>query len=122
MDPSVIGAMVFTLVMVVLLGSFVLLYPLSRQLANLVRRRLQDPGFGNTITREDAEKLAQAIQQLATGMEALNERQDFLEQLLEGRSRAQAQLPPTTPTPAPAPAPANPGTVVPPRENDPTVG
>ena len=114
MDPLVIGAMVFTLVMVVLLGSFVLLYPLSRQLANLVRRRLQDPGFGNTITREDAEKLAQAIQQLATGMEALNERQDFLEQLLEGRSRAQAQIPSTTPASDPPVPPAPTGPPEPP--------
>lgn len=109
MDPIVIGGMVFSLVMVVLLGTFVLLYPLSRQLATLVRKRLQDPGFGNTITREDAEKLAQAIQQLATGMEALNERQDFLEQLLEGRSRNQAQLPPT---------PSAPETLPPPDPND----
>jgi predicted PurR-regulated permease PerM len=86
--------MVFSLVVLILVGSFVLLFPLSRQLASLVRKRLQEPWPGNGITREDAEKLAQAIQQLATGMEALNERQDFLEQLLEGRSPVQDKLPP----------------------------
>jgi hypothetical protein len=120
MDPTVIGGMVFALVMAVLVGSFVLLYPLSRQLANLVRKRLQDPGFGNTITREDAEKLAQAIQQLATGMEALNERQDFLEQLFEGRNRAQGQLPPesrpagTAEAPGPRLPPGQPSQLEPP--------
>jgi predicted PurR-regulated permease PerM len=94
MDPILIGGMVFSLVVLILVGSFVLLFPLSRQLASLVRKRLQEPWPGNAMTREDAEKLAQAIQQLATGMEALNERQDFLEQLLEGRSPAQDKLPP----------------------------
>jgi hypothetical protein len=94
MDPLVIGAMAFSLVVLILVGSFILLFPLSRQLASLVRKRLQEPWPGNPITREDAEKLAQAIQQLATGMEALNERQDFLEQLLEGRNQVQDKLPP----------------------------
>ena len=94
MDPLVISVMIFSLVVLMLLGSFALIWPLSRQLVALIRKRIHEPSPRDSITREDAEKLAQAIQQLATGMEALNERQEFLEQLLEGRSRGPRELPP----------------------------
>ena len=91
--------MVFSIVVLLMVGSFVLLYPLSRQLASLVRRRLNESDTGEAISRSDAEKLATAIQQLALGMEALNERQDFVERLLEERPAAQPRLEqPTDPT------------------------
>ncbi len=87
MDPEIIAGMVFSIVVLLMVGSFVLLYPLSRQLAHLVRRRLNEADPADSISRGDAEKLATAIQQLALGMEALNERQDFVERLLEERPR-----------------------------------
>ena len=86
-DPFMLGVMIISVVIVLLLGSFALLYPLSRQLALLVRKRLNEPSRGGSISREDGEKLATAIQQLAVGMESLNERQDFVERLLEDRHR-----------------------------------
>lgn len=88
MDPVIIAGMIFSIVVLILIGGFTLLFPLSRQLAALLRRRLNEPSH-NSISREDAEKLAHAIQHLAVGMEALNERQDFVEKLLEGRLDAE---------------------------------
>ena len=103
MDPVIIAAMIFSLVVLMLLGSFALLLPVSRQLAQLVRKRVQEPNPREALSREEAEKLAQAIQQLAAGMEMLNERQDFVERLLEGRPSpgSSAQLPPANPDPVP---------------------
>ena len=86
-DPVIIAGMVFSVVVLLMVGSFALLFPVSRQLAALVRKRINEPAPGDSISREDAEKLASAIPQLAVGMEALNERQDFVERLLEERHR-----------------------------------
>ena len=97
MDPLILAAMIFSLVVMILLGSFVLLWPLSRQLAQLLKKRIGEPSPRDVLTREEGEKFAHAIQQLAAGLEALNERQDFVERLLEDRaSEASPKLPPRT--------------------------
>jgi hypothetical protein len=95
MDPLILAGMIFSLVVMIMLGSFVLLWPLSRQLAQLLKKRIGEPSPRDVLTREEGEKFAHAIQQLAAGLEALNERQDFVERLLEDRvEEARGELPP----------------------------
>jgi predicted PurR-regulated permease PerM len=86
MDPNAIAGMIFTLIALVLIGGFILLVPLSRQLAQLMQQRLER---GETAD-QDARiaSLARAVESLSEEVGRLAERQEFTERLLE-RPRAE---------------------------------
>ncbi len=86
MDPMAIVGMIFTLVVLVMIGGFILLYPLSRQLAQLVHRRLEKGESGDQDAR--IASLARAVESLGEQVGRLAERQEFTERLLE-RPRAE---------------------------------
>ena len=86
MDPNALAGMVFTLITLVLIGGFILLLPLSRQLAQLVHQRL-DKGQDMDQDARVA-SLARAVEALGEEVARLAERQEFTERLLE-RPRAE---------------------------------
>lgn len=81
MDPMAIVGMIFTLVMLVVIGGFILLIPLSRQLAAFLRLRLERSDKADQDAR--IASLTRAVASLRDDIERLAERQEFTEHLLE---------------------------------------
>jgi hypothetical protein len=87
MDPDALGGMIFALIMVIVLitgiGGTILLGPLAKRLGQflevqiLERKAALEEGPG----RDDGE-LVQAVRALEEKVDALQERQDFMERLL----------------------------------------
>lgn len=82
MDPNALAGMAFTLILALLIGGFVLLYPLSRKLGQLLEQRM---GVKPQLDEEARLELAD-LRQMVEGMQAdlrrLYERQEFVERLL----------------------------------------
>ena len=83
MDPLIAASMIFTVILVLLIGGFVVLFPLTRRLGNALevyldqkREELPDP--------EDVERLRVAVHQLRKEVRQLGEKQEFVEKLLQG--------------------------------------
>jgi hypothetical protein len=83
MDPFILQGMIFSIVVIVLLGGYALLYPLTRQLGKLLEKKLLEDGIGGTNPEEIAAR-RRAVEALTGDVERLSERQDFTERLLEG--------------------------------------
>ncbi len=83
MDPFILQAMIFSIVVIVLVGGFTLLFPLTRQLGKVLEKKYLEDGTGGTNAEEVA-ALRRAVQALTGDVERLSERQDFTERLLEG--------------------------------------
>jgi hypothetical protein len=84
MDPNALAGMIFVLILVVLVGGGILLYPLSRRLGALLESRIENemqPG-GSELG-----ELRELVAALAEQVERLSDRQAFTEQVLESRSR-----------------------------------
>lgn len=82
LDPVIAAGMIFSLVVLMLIGGFVLLYPITRQLGSYLERRMlaeADPdewkGQVRALTRE--------VEALREEVSSLAERQEFTERLLE---------------------------------------
>ncbi len=82
MDPFILQAMIFSIVVIVLLGGFTLLFPLTRQLGKVLEKYLEDRTGGTNA--EEVAALRRAVQALTGDVERLSERQEFTERLLEG--------------------------------------
>ena len=74
--------MIFSIVVIVLVGGFTLLFPLTRQLGKVLEKYLEDGTDGTNA--EEVAALRRAVQALTGDVERLSERQDFTERLLEG--------------------------------------
>ena len=82
MDPFILQVMIFVIVLVVLVGGFALLFPLTSRLAAVLERRyLQDGAEG--ADPDEVAALRRAVHALRGEVERLGERQDFTEKLLE---------------------------------------
>ena len=81
MDPLIGMSMVFTVVILALIGGFVLLYPVTRRLASVLEKRM----LADKPAPDDEQVLAltRAVESLREQVERLGERQDFTEKLLE---------------------------------------
>ncbi len=90
MEPVILTGMIFTLVVLALVGGFVLLFPLTRQLAAYLERRLQGSGL-EAIDRAQVIQIRKLLEDLEVQVAELLERQDFTEKLLEGK-RAEGGL------------------------------
>lgn len=95
MDPNAIAGMAFTLILALFIGGFVLLFPLSRKLGQLLEQRMGvKPQLDDAAARELSD-----LRQLVEGMQAdlgrLRERQEFVEHLLaEPKDRRTEKLNP----------------------------
>ncbi len=82
MDPVILAGMIFSLVVLLLVGGFTLLFPLTRRLAAVLEKRyLADGAEG--ANAEEVAALRRAVQALRGEVEQIAERQDFTEKLLE---------------------------------------
>jgi hypothetical protein len=87
MDMMEIAGMVFTLLMVTIIGGFILLFPLTRRLGALLEQRLQGKQVEALGPRGLAE-LRREIRTLQEAVEKLSERQAFTDALLEVREQS----------------------------------
>ena len=82
MDPFILQVMIFVIVIVVLVGGFALLFPLtSRLVAVLETRYLKDGAEG--ADADEVAALRRAVHDLREEVEQIGERQDFTDKLLE---------------------------------------
>jgi hypothetical protein len=84
MDMDMIAGMIFTLLILIVVGGFMLLFPITRRLGALLEQRLQGKQTGGD-PRELAE-LRKAIRDLREEVERLAEQQAFTDSLLEARN------------------------------------
>ena len=82
MDPFILQVMIFVVVLVVLVGGFGLLFPLTSRLAAILEKRYLTDGAEGADPDEVA-ALRRAVQALRGEVEQIGERQDFTEKLLE---------------------------------------
>ena len=86
--------MVLTVVILVLVGGFVLLYPLSRRLGALLERQwLSEKGTASL--QPEVARLREAVESLEAEVERLAEKQEFTDRLLDSGRPASAAEDPT---------------------------
>ncbi len=82
MDPVILAGMIFSLVVLLLVGGFTLLFPLTRRLAAVLEKRYLTDG-AEDANAEEVAALRRAVHALRGEVEQIGERQDFTEKLLE---------------------------------------
>jgi hypothetical protein len=90
-DLVPIAGMVFSLLLALIVGGFVLMYPLTKRLGKLIELRLEERRSerGGGAAGGDVEALRRVVEGLQAEVAALAERQEFTERLLEsGGSRS----------------------------------
>ena len=92
MDPSLIPIMAFFLTAIILTGGFVLLLPLSKQLAKFLEFRMQDKKMSPEIEAE-LRHLRVLVEGLDDKLRSVSDRQEFLEKILESRDADTPRLP-----------------------------
>jgi hypothetical protein len=81
-DIIPLAGMIFSLLMTLIIGGFILLYPLAKRLGKLMEMRLEERREG-TLPPEDAAALMDTLHALQDEVERLAERQAFTERLLD---------------------------------------
>jgi hypothetical protein len=74
--------MLFTLILIGMVGGFILLIPLSRRLGHMIDVWLQEK---KRVDPDELAELRRTVQELEKEVSALAERQQFTDQLLEKR-------------------------------------
>ncbi|HEX7050550.1 MAG TPA: hypothetical protein VF188_10140 [Longimicrobiales bacterium] len=82
MDETALAGMIFTLLLAMIVGGFILLFPLSRRLAAVLEQRLREQRA--EPDPEGLEALRNAVHALEAEVHALVERQAFVDSLLAG--------------------------------------
>jgi hypothetical protein len=85
MEPEMVAGMVFTLVLALMIGGFILVYPLSRRVAALMERRMEEKQPAPRPNDAELDAIRQAVAELSTQLDRLTDRQDFMEKLLTQR-------------------------------------
>ena len=86
MPLDALAGMIFTLLLGLMIGGFILVYPLSRRVAALMERRLeQKEPPPRPLGDAELDALRQAVADLSTQIDRLVDRQDFMEKLLSQR-------------------------------------
>ena len=86
MDDEMVAGMIFTLLFALIVGGFILLYPLSRRIATLMERRVHDKEpAAPRLNTDELDALRQSVAELSTQIDRLVDRQDFMEKLLSQR-------------------------------------
>lgn len=87
LDPVILAGMIFSLIVLAMVGGFILLLPLSRRLVDVLERvYLSDESEGRA--GGDVDGLRRELARLQREVARLSERQEFTERLLadpEGR-------------------------------------
>lgn len=82
MDTNAVAGMLFTLVILAMIGGFILLWPISRRLGAILEQRLNERS-GSLPATGQIQQLQVTIRELQAEVERLAERQDFTEALLQ---------------------------------------
>lgn len=91
MDPVILMGMIFSLIVLLLLGGFFLLFPLSRRLGLLLEQWIRDKKRENPLSPGELERLARAVTALDERVEGMDRRQQFLEQLIDAKGLPSAE-------------------------------
>ena len=93
MDIIPLAGMLFSLLMVLVIGGLILLFPISRRLGKFLEIRIDERMEWDTLPKEAFNELMEIVQELQTEVERLGERQKFVERLLEpGESKRGKRL------------------------------
>lgn len=83
MDPVILAGMVFSLLVLLMVGGFILMFPLTRRLARLLEDRLTEKN--RAVDSEQIADLRATIDALESKVQTLADRQEFVDSLLERR-------------------------------------
>lgn len=81
MDPWIVPTMIFTVVVLAMLGGYIVLFPLTRRLGRFLEYRMSEAS--RIREDEERERMLRAIEALRDDVARLAERQDFAERLLD---------------------------------------
>lgn len=99
MDPNALGGMLFTLLFTLIIVGAILTFPIARRLGAALELWVNDKRQGS-LQSADARALRDTVNTLAERMERLEDRQLFLEELVERgplqSTPAPGTLPPET--------------------------
>jgi hypothetical protein len=90
MDPMGIAGMVFTLIFTGMIGGFILLRPVSRQLGLLLESKLQQNRSPDKQAIDKIENLTESVRMLEAEVRLLSDRLEFNEKLLGNRTERAA--------------------------------
>jgi len=93
MDYEFILSLVFSLLVIIIVGGGILLFPITRRLGLLLERRLET----EALPGDELQQLRGAVRSLSEQIETLQERQDFTDRLLSSGSGL-GQDPPNRPS------------------------
>ena len=83
MDIIPIAGMLFSLLMVLVIGGLILLFPISRRLGKFLEIRIDERMEWDTLPKEAFNELVDIVEELQTEVNRLSDRQQFVERLLE---------------------------------------
>ena len=83
MDYEFIISLVFSLLVIIIVGGGILLFPITRRLGRLLERKLET----EALPGDELRHLRGAVRSLSEQLEALQERQDFTDRLLSSGDR-----------------------------------
>jgi TolA-binding protein len=86
MAPVVLAGMLFTIVILAMLGGFILLLPITRRVGAILEQRLNEKSVQGSSAAQ-VQQLQAMVRQLQAEVEQLAERQDFTEALLQEQPR-----------------------------------
>jgi len=81
-DPVIVVSMVFVVILVLLVGGFVVTYPVTRRLGKALEVYLEERSR-NLPDADRIEDLGRAVRSLRDEVRALSEKQEFVEKLLK---------------------------------------
>jgi hypothetical protein len=91
MDPYAQAGMIFTVIMTIIIGGFIVTFPIMRRLGRVMEESLRERQEAR-LRQQEAGRLEERIDELRGAMERveghvalLTERQDFMENLLSHR-------------------------------------
>lgn len=87
MDPFILGMMIFTLIALVLIIGGIVTFPIFRRLGKALDRYLEAKQAGSGPGAGEADALRKALATMDARLQALEDRQGFVEKLLEDRPR-----------------------------------
>lgn len=83
MDIVPLAGMLFSLLMVLVVGGLILLFPIARRLGKFLEIRIDERMEWDTLPKEAFDELMDVVEELQTEVARLGERQKFVERLLE---------------------------------------
>ena len=93
MEPTLVAIMIFFLLAIVITGGFVLMMPLSKQVAKFLEFRMQDNRNISGGVENELRQLRAVVEGFEDKLRSVSDRQEFLEKILEKRETDPLKLP-----------------------------